>query len=139
MSSPIWAPILTFAGVCLSALLGWWGSRLGAVASRDSSELANRGEEWDRLFDRFKAVSDREFALRDREMATLRERMDSQEEQIRDLRRKYSTLRQEHSQLWSLFSMAMETLARWIAWKDAGAVDPPPAVPDMLMEHLPKN
>lgn len=139
MSGSVWAPILTFLGVVVSAAIGWWGSRLGANASRDTSEIANRGEEWDRLFDRFQAVSDKEFALRDREMASLRDRMDSQEAEIRELKRKYSTLREEHSQLWELFTTAMETLQRWILWSDSGGRGSPPLLPEILREHLPRD
>ena len=53
------------------------------------------------------------------------------------LEEEYGALKQEHSRLWSLFTLAMETLAGWLAWDRNGRKGVPPVVPDRLAEHLP--
>ena len=136
--------LLAFVGVSLTAVFGWFGAKVGAKANRDSAELANRGEEWDRLFDRMEGVYQREVGAAKREIEELQQQVGSQDSALKDhknrlvrLEEEYGELKQEHSRLWSLFALAMETLAGWLSWDRDGRKGVPPTVPDRLAEHLP--
>lgn len=136
--------IFAFLGVLLTAVLGWSGAKVGAKANRDSAELANRGDEWDRLFDRMEVVYQREVGAAKHEIEKLQQQVGSQDSALKDhknrlvrLEEEYGELKQEHSRLWSLFTLAMETLAGWLAWDREGRKGAPPPVPDHLAEHLP--
>ena len=136
--------IFAFLGVLLTAMFGWFGAKVGAKANRDSAELTSRGEEWDRLFDRMESVYQREVGAAKHEIEKLQQQVGSQDSALKDhktrltrLEEEYGELKQEHSRLWSLFSLAMETLAGWLAWDRDGRKGVPPTVPDRLAEHLP--
>lgn len=135
--SAVTAALITFAGVCVTAVVGWAGSVLSSRSSRESTELASRGEEWDLLFARLKKVNEAEADLRNQEFARIQGQVDSQGDEIDELKRKYNGLQREHTRLWSLFSLSMETLSRWLDWDVAGRRGDPPVVPDRLREHLP--
>ncbi|WP_312588621.1 hypothetical protein [Corynebacterium dentalis] len=136
--------IFAFLGVLLTAVFGWFGAKVGAKANRDSAELTNRGEEWDRLFDRMENVYQREVGAAKHEIEKLQQQVGAQDSALKDhktrltrLEEEYGELKQEHSRLWSLFTLAMETLAGWLAWDRDGRKGVPPTVPDRLAEHLP--
>lgn len=136
--------LLAFVGVSLTAVFGWFGAKVGAKANRDSAELANRGEEWDRLFDRMEGVYQREVGAAKHEIEKLQQQVGSQDSALKDhksrltrLEEEYGELKQEHSRLWSLFTLAMEMLAGWLAWDLDRRKGVPPTVPDRLAEHLP--
>ena len=136
--------LLAFVGVALTAVFGWFGAKVGAKANRDSAELTNRGEEWDRLFDRMEVVYQREVGAAKHEIEKLQEQVGSQDSALKDhktrltrLEKEYGELKQEHSRLWSLFTLAMETLAGWVSWNRDGRKGSPPTMPDLLTEHLP--
>ena len=136
--------LLAFAGVSLTAVFGWVGTKVGAKANRDSAELTSRGEEWDRLFDRMENVYQREVGAAKHEIEKLQQQVGSQDSALKDhktrltrLEEEYGELKQEHSRLWSLFTLAMETLAGWLSWDRDGRKGMPPTVPERLAEHLP--
>ena len=136
--------LLAFVGVALTAVFGWFGAKVGAKANRDSAELTNRGEEWDRLFDRMEVVYQREVGAAKCEIEKLQKQVGSQDSGLKKhksrltkLEEEYGALKQEHSRLWALFTLAMETLAGWLAWDRDGRKGVPPTVPDRLAEHLP--
>lgn len=136
--------LLALIGVLLTAVFGWIGTRVGAKATRDTAELTSRGEEWDRLFDRMENVYQREVGAAKHEIEKLQQQVGSQDSALKDhknrltrLEEEYGELKQEHSRLWALFTLAMETLAGWLAWDRNGRKGAPPTVPDRLAEHLP--
>ena len=136
--------IFAFLGVLLTAMFGWLGAKVGAKANRDSAELTSRGEEWDRLFDRMENVYQREVGAAKHEIEKLQQQVGAQDSALKDhktrltrLEGEYGELKKEHSRLWSLFTLAMETLAGWLAWDQNGRKGVPPTVPDRLAEHLP--
>ena len=136
--------LFAFLGVLLTAVFGWFGAKVGAKANRDSAELTSRGEEWDRLFDRMENVYQREVGAAKHEIEKLQQQVGSQDSALKDhktrltrLEEEYGELKQEHSRLWSLFTLAMETLAGWLSWDRDGRKGVPPTVPDRLAEHLP--
>lgn len=134
---PVTVAIITASGVVLSAVIGVITTHVGAQATRDSAEVTNRGEEWDRLFQKMREVSRSELELRDSQIEKLRRDVDDQAKRTEALEIKYEGLRREHSHLWSLFSLAMETLKRWLDWEARGADVPPPDLPPQLKQHLP--
>lgn len=134
---PVTVAIITASGVVLSAVIGVITTHVGAQATRDSAEVSSRGEEWDRLFQKMREVSRSELELRDSQIERLRRDVDDQAKRTEALEVKYEGLRREHSHLWSLFSLAMETLKRWLDWESRGADVPPPDLPPQLKEHLP--
>ena len=112
-------------------------TNVGAQATRDSAEVTSRGEEWERILQTVREVSRSELELRDSQIERLRRDVDEQSERMEALEVKYEGLRREHSHLWSLFSLAMETLKRWLDWEARSDDTPPPALPSQLKEHLP--
>ena len=134
---PVTVAIITASGVVLSAVIGVITTHVGAQATRDSAEVSSRGEEWDRLFQKMREVSRSELELRDSQIERLRRDVDDQAKRTEALEVKYEGLRREHSHLWSLFSLAMETLKRWLDWEARGGNAPPPDLPPQLKEHLP--
>lgn len=134
---PVTVAIITASGVVLSAVIGVITTHVGAQATRDSAEVSSRGEEWDRLFQKMREVSRSELELRDSQIEKLRRDVDDQAKRTEALEIKYEGLRREHSHLWSLFSLAMETLKRWLDWEARGGSAPPPDLPPQLKEHLP--
>ena len=134
---PVTVAIITASGVVLSAVIGVITTHVGAQATRDSAEVSSRGEEWDRLFQKMREVSRSELELRDSQIERLRRDVDEQAKRTEALEVKYEGLRREHSHLWSLFSLAMETLKRWLDWEARGGNAPPPDLPPQLKEHLP--
>ncbi|WOH94988.1 hypothetical protein [Corynebacterium urealyticum] len=134
---PITVALITASGVVLSAVIGVITTHVGAQATRDSAEVSSRGEEWDKLFQKMREVSRSELELRDSQIERLRRDVDEQAKRTEALEVKYEGLRREHSHLWSLFSLAMETLKRWLDWESRGDDVPPPDLPPQLKEHLP--
>ena len=129
--------LITVAGGTISAVIGVIANRVGARATRDSAEITSRGEEWGRILQAVREVSRSELELRDSQIERLRRDVDEQSERMEALEVKYEGLRREHSHLWSLFSLAMETLKRWLDWEARGDDVPPPDLPPQLKEHLP--
>lgn len=129
--------LITVSGVVLSAVIGVVTTHVGAQATRDSAEVASRGEEWERILQTMRDVSRSELELRDSQIERLRHDVDEQSERMEVLEVKYEGLRREHSHLWELFSLAMETLKRWLDWESRGDGTPPPSLPVQLKEHLP--
>ena len=129
--------LITVAGGTISAVIGVIANRVGAQATRDSAEITSRGEEWGRILQAVREVSRSELELRDSQIERLRSDVDEQSERMEALEVKYEGLRREHSHLWSLFSLAMETLKRWLDWESRGDDVPPPDLPPQLKEHLP--
>ena len=134
---PITVALITASGVVLSAVIGVISTNVGAQATRDSAEVTSRGEEWERILQTVREVSRSELELRDSQIERLRRDVDEQSERMETLEVKYEGLRREHSHLWSLFSLAMETLKRWLDWESRGDDVPPPDLPPQLKEHLP--
>ena len=134
---PVTVALITVVGGTISAVIGVIANYVGAQATRDSAEIASRGEEWERILQTVREVSRSELELRDSQIERLRRDVDEQSERMEALEVKYEGLRREHSHLWSLFSLAMETLKRWLDWESRGDDTPPPALPSQLKEHLP--
>lgn len=134
---PVTVALITVAGGTISAVIGVIANRVGAQATRDSAEITSRGEEWERILQAMREVSRSELELRDSQIERLRRDVDEQAHRVETLEAQYSGLRREHSQLWSLFSLAMETLKRWLDWEARGGSAPPPDLPPQLKEHLP--
>ena len=129
--------LITVVGGTISAVIGVIANYVGAQATRDSAEVTSRGEEWERILQTVREVSRSELELRDSQIERLRRDVDEQSERMEALEVKYEGLRREHSHLWSLFSLAMETLKRWLDWEARGDDAPPPDLPPQLKEHLP--
>ena len=129
--------LITASGVVLSAVIGVISTNVGAQATRDSAEVASLGAECERILQTVREVSRWELELRDLQIERLRRDVDEQSERMGALEVKYEGLRREHSHLWSLFSLAMETLKRWLDWEARSDDTPPPALPSQLKEHLP--
>ena len=110
---PVIVALITVAGGTISAVIGVIANHVGAQATRDSAEITSRGEEWERILQTVREVSRSELELRDSQIERLRRDVDEQSERMEALEVKYEGLRREHSHLWSLFSLAMETLKRW--------------------------
>ena len=134
---PITVALITVVGGTISAVIGVIANYVGAQATRDSAEVTSRGEEWERILQTVREVSCSELELRDSQIERLRRDVDEQSERMEALEVKYEGLRREHSHLWSLFSLAMETLKRWLDWEARSDDTPPPALPSQLKEHLP--
>ena len=134
---PITVALITVVGGTISAVIGVIANYVGAQATRDSAEVTSRGEEWERILQTVREVSRSELELRDSQIERLRRDVDEQSERMEALEVKYEGLRREHSHLWSLFSLAMETLKRWLDWESRSDDAPPPALPSQLKEHLP--
>ena len=129
--------LITVVGGAISAVIGVIANYVGAQATRDSAEITSRGEEWERILQTVREVSRSELELRDSQIERLRRDVDEQSERMEALEVKYEGLRREHSHLWSLFSLAMETLKRWLDWEARSDDVPPPDLPPQLKEHLP--
>lgn len=129
--------IIAASGGVVSAAVGVVATHVGARATRDSAEISSRGEEWERILQTMREVSRSEMELRDSQIERLRRDVDEQAERVETLEAQYSGLRREHSHLWSLFSLAMETLKRWLDWEARSDDVPPPDLPPQLKEHLP--
>ena len=129
--------LITASGVVLSAVIGVIANYVGAQATRESAEVTSRGEEWERILQTVREVSRSELELRDSQIERLRRDVDEQSVRMEALEVKYEGLRREHSHLWSLFSLAMETLKRWLDWESRSDGAPPPPLPAQLKEHLP--
>lgn len=134
---PVTVALITAGGVVLSAVIGVVTTHVGAQATRDSAEVTSRGEEWERILQTMREVSRSELELRDSQIEKLRRDVDEQAKRTEALEVKYEGLRREHSHLWSLFSLAMETLKRWLDWEARGGNAPPPDLPPQLKGHLP--
>ena len=134
---PVTVALITVAGGTISAVIGVIANHVGAQATRDSAEVTSRGEEWERILQTMREVSRSEMELRDSQIERLRRDVDEQAQRVETLEAQYSGLRREHSHLWSLFSLAMETLKRWLDWESRGDDVPPPDLPPQLKEHLP--
>ena len=134
---PITVALITASGVVLSAVIGVISTNVGAQATRDSAEVTSRGEEWEHILQTMREVSRSEMELRDSQIERLRRDVDEQAQRVETLEAQYTGLRREHSHLWSLFSLAMETLKRWLDWESRSDDTPPPALPSQLKEHLP--
>ena len=134
---PITVALITVVGGTISAVIGMVSTNVGAQATRDSAEVTSRGEEWERILQTVREVSRSELELRDSQIERLRRDVDEQSERMGALEVKYEGLRREHSHLWSLFSLAMETLKRWLDWESRSDGAPPPDLPPQLKEHLP--
>ena len=134
---PVTVALITVVGGAISAVIGFASTHVGAQATRDSAEVTSRGEEWERILQTVREVSRSELELRDSQIERLRRDVDEQSERMEALEVKYEGLRREHSHLWSLFSLAMETLKRWLDWEARSDDTPPPALPSQLKEHLP--
>ena len=134
---PVTVAIIAASGGVVSAVVGVVATHVGARATRDSAEITSRGEEWERILQTMRDVSRSELELRDSQIERLRRDVDEQAERVETLEAQYSGLRREHSHLWNLFSLAMETLKRWLDWEAHSDDTPPPDLPPQLKEHLP--
>ena len=138
------AALLALIGTCITGVATWAGARIGARSSERTADLANRGEEWEKIFDRWKAVLDREVEYRQHETQRIQRQVDEQavriseqEKKIKRLEGQHTLLKKEHSHLWELFTLAMETLSRWLSWDEGGRHGQPPTIHPNLESYLP--